>query len=189
MQLKHIQRRICRSVQKIYSDLGISDLKVSYDKLSDEAMEKAMEKGTAQFPFTVEMESIAGSITFDYKATLIKEGKEEEKNWYLKWDPGFIFPEIKDGADIALETTEPKRGEILDRNRMPLAINAIVHEIGIIPGKLGDNPEQAKQKIADLLDVSVETINSKLNQDWVGPNMHVPIQKCAKSRRSGSPAA
>ncbi len=155
---------------------------MSYDKLSDEAMEKAMEKGTAQFPFTVEMESIAGSITFDYKATLIKEGKEEEKNWYLKWDPGFIFPEIKDGADIALETTEPKRGEILDRNRMPLAINAIVHEIGIIPGKLGDNPEQAKQKIADLLDVSVETINSKLNQDWVGPNMHVPIQKVRKSQ-------
>ncbi|RYG74375.1 penicillin-binding transpeptidase domain-containing protein [Lentibacillus lipolyticus] len=171
--------------KKIYSDLEISDVKVSYEKLSDEEMDKAMEKGTAQFPFTVEMNSIAGPITFDYKATLIKEGKEEDKeNWYVKWDPGFIFPQIKDGSDIGLQTTEPKRGEILDRNRMPLAINAIVHEIGIIPGNLGDHPEKTIQRIANLLDISVKTINSKLDQGWVGPNMHVPLKKVRKNQES-----
>lgn len=169
--------------QNIYGDLNISDLNVSFEKLSEEQMETAMDKGTAQFPFTVEMASIAGPITFDYEATLIKEEAdsgedgETEENWFVKWDPGFIFPEIKDGADISLETTEPKRGEILDRNRMPLAINDTVHEVGIVPEKLGDNPEQGKEKIADLLGISVESIDSSLNQDWVEPNMHVPLQK------------
>ncbi|GGK02923.1 penicillin-binding protein 3 [Lentibacillus kapialis] len=169
----------------IYGDLNISDLEVSYKKLSEDQMETAMDKGTAQFPFTVKMESIAGPISFDYEATLIRETSgeddESEENWFVKWDPGFIFPEIKDGAEIRLETTEPKRGEILDRNRMPLALNDMVNEVGIVPEKLGDDPEQAKQKIADLLGISIETINNSLNQDWVKPNLNVPIKKLPPS--------
>ncbi|HLR62355.1 MAG TPA: penicillin-binding transpeptidase domain-containing protein [Lentibacillus sp.] len=174
--------------KSIYSDLNISGLEVSFEKLSEEQMETAMDKGTAQFPFTVEMESIAGPISFDYEATLIREESEgsedSEKNWFVKWDPGFIFPKIKGGADISLETTEPKRGEILDRNRMPLALNDTVNEIGIVPEKLGNNPKQAKQKIADLLGISVETIDNSLNQDWVKPNMHVPLKKLPPSADS-----
>ncbi len=169
--------------KKIYNDLGISDLKVTYEKLSDETIEKAMEKGTAQFPFTVKMNSVAGPINFDNKATLIKEGEEDKENWFVKWDPGFIFPQIKDGGDIGLTVTEPERGEILDRNRMPLALNTIVKEIGIQPGKLGDNSEKTKQKIADLLDITVETIDKQLNKDWVGPNMHVPLKKVRKQKK------
>jgi len=171
--------------ETIYGDLNISDLQVTYEKLSEEQMETAMDKGTAQFPFTVEMQSIAGPITFDYEATLIREevksgeGEEAEENWFVKWDPGFIFPEIRDGAEIRVETTEPKRGEMLDRNRMPLAINDTVSEVGIVPEKLGD--EQDKEKIADLLNMSVEAIDSSLNQDWVEPNMHVPLKKLPAS--------
>ncbi|WP_010532102.1 penicillin-binding transpeptidase domain-containing protein [Lentibacillus jeotgali] len=170
--------------ENIYSDLNISSLQVSFENLSEEQMETAMDEGTAQFPFTVEMESIAGPISFDYEATLIREESGEDdsdENWFVKWNPGFIFPEIKDGADIRLETTEPKRGEILDRNRMPLALNDTVNEVGIVPEKLGDDPKQAKQEIADLLGISVETIDSSLNQDWVKPNMHVPLKKLPPS--------
>src|SRR5699024_6142010 len=107
---------------------------------------------------------------------------EAEENWFVKWDPGFIFPEIRDGAEIRVETTEPKRGEILDRNRMPLAINDTVSEVGIVPEKLGD--EQDKEKIADLLNMSVEAIDSSLNQDWVEPNMHVPLKQLPASAQA-----
>ncbi|WP_164668066.1 penicillin-binding transpeptidase domain-containing protein [Virgibacillus doumboii] len=167
--------------KNIYGDLNIENLEISYEKLSEEEMDKAMEKGTAQFPFTVKMDSIAGPITFDYEATLIKEGEEEKANWFVKWDPGFIFPAIKDGGKIGLETVEPKRGEILDRNKMPLALNDIVYEIGVVPGKMGPNPEQTKQQIADLLGMSVESINSSLNADWVEPDLFVPLKKVPKT--------
>lgn len=172
--------------ETIYSDLNISNFQVTFEELSEEQLETAMEEGTAQFPFTVEMESIAGPISFDYEATLIKEeeasGEDEtEENWFIKWDPGFIFPEIRDGAEISLETVEPKRGEILDRNRMPLAINDTVQEVGIVPENLGNNSEQVKQAAADLLGMSVETIDNSLNQDWVQPNMFVPLKKLQPS--------
>src|SRR5699024_10683821 len=43
--------------QKIYEDLDITDLNISYESPSDEDLKKAMDLGTATFPFTVEMES------------------------------------------------------------------------------------------------------------------------------------
>src|SRR5690625_2260047 len=75
---------------KIYEDLNVSELKVSYNKLSDEDLEIAMEEGEATLPFTVTMESIAGPINFEYDATLIQEGSEEEedKEWFIAWNPG-----------------------------------------------------------------------------------------------------
>lgn len=168
----------------IYKDLEIKNVKVSYDKMSEKKTEKAMENGKATIPFTVKMDSIAGQIKFNYKATLIKEGEEDKENWFVNWNPGFIFPAIKDGEKIGVETEEPRRGEILDRKRMPLAINDVVYEIGIIPGKLGSNPKQQKQKIADLLNMSVDSINNSLNADWVKSGMFVPIKKVPTSNDS-----
>ncbi|GGB55145.1 penicillin-binding transpeptidase domain-containing protein [Virgibacillus dakarensis] len=170
--------------KKIYKDLGISDLKVSFKKLGEEKLESAMDKGKATFPITVKMNTIAGPISFDYKATLVKEGEDDKENWFVQWDPGFIFPEIKDGGEIGIQTEVPKRGEILDRNKMPLAINDIAYEIGIIPEKLGDNPEAMKKKIAGLLDMSVDGIDAALNADWVEPNLFVPLKKVPKTKEA-----
>lgn len=163
--------------KKIYQDLGVSDLKITYKKLNEEKVTAALEKGKATYPFTVEMNTIAGQIKFDYKAKLIQQGEDDNKNWYVKWDPGFIFPAMKDGGEISFVTEKARRGEILDRNRSPLAINDTVWEIGIIPKKLGDSPEAKKKEIADLLGMDVATINNKLEANWVKPNLLVPIKK------------
>src|SRR5690625_3379905 len=170
--------------QKIYEDLDITDLNISYETPSDEELKTAMDKGTATLPFTVEMESMAGPITFDYEATLIQEGEKDEKNWFLAWDQGFIFPAMKDGGEINVETEEPRRGEILDRNKMPLAINDMVYEIGIVPEKLGENAEQTKKKIADLLNISVDSIDNALDADWVEPDLSVPDRKSTRLNSS-----
>ncbi|MGY0693511.1 penicillin-binding transpeptidase domain-containing protein [Virgibacillus sp. FSP13] len=170
--------------KKIYQDLGISDLKVSYKKLSEKKLESAMDKGKATFPITVKMQSIAGPISFDYKATLVKEGEDDKENWYVQWNPGFIFPAIKDGGKIGIDTVAPKRGEILDRNKMPLAINDIAYEIGVIPEKLGNNSDAMKKKIADLLGMSVDEMDKDLNADWVEPDLFVPLKKIPKSKEN-----
>ncbi|WP_099159859.1 penicillin-binding transpeptidase domain-containing protein [Virgibacillus ndiopensis] len=163
--------------KKIYSDLGVSDLKVTYEKLDEESLKSAMDEGKATFPFSVEMQTIAGPISFDYQATLIQEGEEDNKNWYVQWDPGFIFPAIKDGGEIRFQTESPKRGEIFDRNQQALAKNDIVYEIGIVPERLGDDPEQMKKKISEITGISVENIDEKLSANWVEPNLFVPITK------------
>lgn len=162
---------------KIYGDLNISDLKIEMDKLDEEKLDTAMDEGKATIPFKVTMQSIAGPITFDYEAKLVQEEKEEEKDWFLQWDPGFIFPAMKDGGEVNLHTTAPQRGEILDRNQMQLAINAPVYEIGVIPEKMGPDSDKAKKELAGLLGMSIEEIDKALNANWVEPDLFVPLTK------------
>ncbi|MYL61213.1 penicillin-binding transpeptidase domain-containing protein, partial [Virgibacillus halodenitrificans] len=142
-----------------------------------EKLDTAMDEGKATIPFKVTMQSIAGPITFDYEAKLVQEEKEEEKDWFLQWDPGFIFPAMKDGGEVNLHTTAPQRGEILDRNQMQLAINAPVYEIGVIPEKMGPDSDKAKKELAGLLGMSVEEIDKALNANWVEPDLFVPLTK------------
>ncbi|GAB3804952.1 penicillin-binding transpeptidase domain-containing protein [Virgibacillus kimchii] len=167
---------------KIYEDLAVSDLQIAFDPIEEEMLEQAMEEGTATLPFTVDMDTIGGEINFSYEATLheLQEGDEEEEvNWFVEWDPGFIFPELKDGGEISIQTVQPKRGEILDRNQMPLAMNDIVYEIGFVPESMGDNPEDSISRAADLLGMAEENIETALNADWVEPNLFVPLKQVA----------
>lgn len=168
--------------EKIYQDLDIHNLQVSYQELSKETLEQTVEDGVATFPISVEMDSIAGPIQFTYEATVVLEGEKTNQSWAIQWDPGFIFPELKDGGEITIKTVKPRRGEILDRNQMPLALNDIVYEIGIVPEKLGANAEQEKRRIAELLNMSVERIDAALNADWVKPDLFVPLKKVPKTK-------
>jgi len=161
----------------IYEDLNASEMEISTQELSEEDMDQAMSEGEASIPFSVTMNTLAGDISFNYEATLIQEDVgEDEQNWFVQWDSGFIFPDLKDGGQISVQSETPRRGEILDRNQMPLAINDTVQEVGIIPGELGDNAQQNKEEIARLLNISVDSIDTALNADWVEPNLFVPIE-------------
>lgn len=163
---------------KIYDDLQAEILDISFTELSDEDL-KALakeDKMTATLPFSVEMETFSGPIQFDYEAALVKETSEdEETNWYIEWNPGFIFPDLADGGKINIHTIQPKRGNIYDRNQVPLAINDTVYQMGIVPGELGDNREQAIQKFAAAANLNPDTINSALDAGWVEDHLFVPI--------------
>lgn len=174
--------------EKIYTDLGIDNLTIKFDDITEEQLNFALERGELTVPIHVSMDSIADEISFRYDATLTKiEILDEEANeiteerWDLEWDPGFIFPPLREGGEVAIRTTEPKRGEILDRNKMPLAINDVVYEVGIVPGNFGENEEAQKRAIADALNISVEAINKELSAGWVQPHLFVPIRKIART--------
>ncbi|MCM3740252.1 penicillin-binding transpeptidase domain-containing protein [Oceanobacillus luteolus] len=165
--------------EKIYNDLSIENVHISFDELTEEELDelKKEENPSVTLPFTVEMDSFAGPISFEYEATLVQElvnEEEDEYNWFVNWDAGFIHPELVDGGEIGIETIEPVRGEILDRNQIPLAINDTVYQIGIKPEDLV-NPEQAKQQIADILNIKKEKIDDALSAGWVQDDLFVPI--------------
>lgn len=136
--------------EKLYNDLNVTDLKVTFSPIKDDDLDAAMDKGVAKIPFRVEMNTIGGPIQFNYKATLKLEGEGENRNWFVDWDPGFIFPDLKNGGEIKYTTTEPKRGEILDRNQMPLALNDDIYEVSVIPDKLGESADQAKKTLQNF---------------------------------------
>ncbi|MBM7539998.1 penicillin-binding transpeptidase domain-containing protein [Amphibacillus cookii] len=159
--------------QKIYQDLAIEDLTITYN-LGEENEEEALQ---TTFPITVSQDSVAGEITFDAEIEMVEYiNEEEERDWLVNWHPRLIFPELEEDGKIAIETTETSRGEIFDRNGDGLAINDTVYEIGIDPGQFGDNRDQEIEAIADQLTLSVDTIEATLEQDWVTDGVFVPLK-------------
>src|SRR5699024_10691781 len=148
------------SHQDIYSEIDVENLTISYESMDEEELNDAVEDGEAEINFSVEMDTVGGPIDFDYTAVLTKEGEtvDDQAHWFINWDPGCIFPELKDGGKVEVKTLNPERGNIYDRNGDPLATNDTTHEIGVVPQQMDE--ETSKKKIAELLDIDEDTIDS-----------------------------
>jgi penicillin-binding protein 3 len=162
---------------KIYKDLEINELKVSYKQPEEEQEHE----GNAELPFSAKMNSAAGPIEFDHNATLVKEEREKETNWYVDWNTTYIFPELGAGDKISFKNVQAERGSILDRGGNGLAINGTAVQVGVVPGKLAEPKEQTITKLAELLEISEEQINKAMNAGWVKPDLFVPLKKVSKT--------
>ncbi len=163
-------------LKNLYEDISASDIEFNMQELEEREIANAYDDGIATIPFTVNMNTVAGEISFDYQAELtLVEKEDEEDSWLINWDPGFIFPELADGGKINVSPDEPVRGEILDKNQIPLAINDTVYQFGVIPSELGDN-EAKREEIARLLGMSVDSVNSSIEAEWVEDDLFVPLK-------------
>ncbi|WP_180321044.1 penicillin-binding transpeptidase domain-containing protein [Peribacillus kribbensis] len=161
--------------KNIYSGIEAKDLKVTYKKPKEEQDHKDAKK--ISIPFSVKMNTVAGNISFDKKAQLVKEAKDKDSddNWYLNWSPDFILPDLKQGEKVSVDDEPAVRGEIYDRNGKGLAINSKVYEVSMVPGEMGDK-NAILNKVSKLLHLSIPEIKAKLNQSWVQPTYAVPVK-------------
>lgn len=162
--------------QKLYTDLAIENIEVTYTKPSKD--ENWDTEKPADFPVQVKMDTMAGPIEFEKNMTLLYETAEDKEDWFIEWDPSFIFEQLATGDEVRVSATRAKRGEILDRNEQPIAINGTGYNVGVVPENFKD--ASAKEELATVLGVSVASIDEKLNQSWVQENQFVPISKVAK---------
>ncbi|KAA0550430.1 penicillin-binding transpeptidase domain-containing protein [Bacillus sp. BGMRC 2118] len=172
---KVTREEFSKRYQNIYSGIEAENVKITFNKPKEEVETKDKEEIT--FPYTVSMDTIAGKVEFSHKAIVVKEELEKGYNWFVNWDSTYIFPQLQDGQEIKVSSSEPLRGEIYDRNGTPLAQNGKVYEVGIEPGKLGEEKATIITELSTLLQLSVEEIEGKLNEGWVKPDLFVPIKK------------
>ena len=152
--------------ENIYEGIDSSNIKINVKEVTSENKKKKVS-------YTEEMVTSAGTIRFDNEAYFVKEDKE----YKLEWSSSLIFPQLQRDYKVRVETLSGKRGSILDRNGNPLAYDGIVAQVGIVPGKLGDNREENIPRIAELTGVSVETINNYLSASYVQDDTFVPVRK------------
>ena len=82
---------------------------------------------------------------------------------------------------VRVKTIEAKRGSILDRNGEYLATNGVASKIGLVPGKMSDNREEDIAKIAELLNMTSDGINSELSASYVKADTFVPLKTVGKN--------
>lgn len=165
---KYIERN-----KKIYEGIELSNINVEIKN------KEKIDSNKTNITYNIEMQTKAGNITFENATTLNKENKQ----YKINWSSDMIYPNLKDDDKIKVKTTEAKRGNILDRNGKMLAGESDVSSVGFVPQKMrqGEEKNLDLQKVSELLDVTVEKINSLLNASWVKQDSFVPIKKVAKS--------
>ena len=132
--------------------------------------------GTSELECSVSMDSVAGQIIFDKTFEFVKE----KRNYRLEWSDDIILPELTGTDKVRVSEMKAKRGTIYDRNQLVLAEDGTASNVGLVPGKMGNNKEAAVKKLAELLDVSEETIQKKLSAKWVTDDSFVPVKAIEK---------
>ena len=155
--------------QNIYEGIDSSNIKINVKEVINE-------DGKKKVTYNEEMVTVAGNINFSNEAYLVKEDKE----YKIEWTSKLIFPELENDYKVRVETLSGKRGSILDRNGNELAYDGGISQVGIVPGKLGDDKDTNISKISELTGVSVETINNYLSASYVKDDTFVPIKKISK---------
>ena len=137
-------------------------------------------KKSLEIPFSLSMDSIVGTLDIkDFKLTFV----EEDKEYKVKWDETLIFPQMSNIDKIRVENYYAKRGNIVDRNGVPLATNDVVKSVGIHPLKFkGEDEKEKISKIASILDISESYIEDKLNANK-NPDHFVAIADLLPSDR------
>lgn len=120
------------------------------------------EDGQINFHYRLKMETFVEPISFTGKATLIKETQNDLEDWYIHWNPSFIFPDMKEGDKVRANTVYPRRGEITDRAGRPLATERVVVDIGIRPGEWGQTSQAGKIEVSKLLQIPLADLISKV---------------------------
>ncbi|MGL5414642.1 MAG: penicillin-binding transpeptidase domain-containing protein [Clostridium sp.] len=127
--------------------------------------------------YDITMNTVAGEVNFSNSAKVQKENKE----YKIVWDSKLILPELTNESKIRVNNNKSKRGSILDRNGEVLASDDFISEVGIVPGKLGENRDEKIKQIAEILETTVEGINSKLGASYVRDDMFIPIKSISKN--------
>lgn len=136
--------------------------------------------GNVSIPFKVTMNTSGGEINFQDTAYLKQEDIDKTKNWTIIWSNKMIFPDLEDGEKVRVDKKLGNRGEIRGENGSYLAKNGSVAQIGIVAGKIATNDSNTKNKIAQILNISSDSIDKKLSASYVKPDMFVPIDTISK---------
>ena len=136
------------------------------------------ENKLAKVTYKNSMDTMSGHVEFTNTVTL---ELNEEKEYKIDWTSNLIFPKLNTEDKVRVKTIEAKRGSILDRNGEYLATNGVASQIGLVPGKMSDNKEEDIAKIAELLNMTSDGINSELSASYVKSDTFVPLKTVEKN--------
>jgi cell division protein FtsI/penicillin-binding protein 2 len=150
------------------------DVSITVAEVVPPVVNDPVDKNRAVVPYKVTIQTIAGEISYESNAPMLKNSQGV---WKVEWTTRMIFPDLAEGDTVAIRVLKGKRGEIMDRNGLPLAINGKLANVGLVPERLPEDATEIKKTVAQILETTVEDIDRKLNASYVRPYMFVPIKE------------
>ena len=150
----------------IYTGIDASNISIEI-----KTVEK--ENGIAKVTYLNKLKVKDQIIEFENIANFTKENLD----YKIEWSSNLIFPELNNEYKVRVRAVHAKRGEIYDRNGLLLAYYGKISNVGIVPGKLSENKKQDIEKIAELLNITIENVNKELEKTWVKEDSFVPLKE------------
>jgi penicillin-binding protein 2 len=121
----------------------------------------------ASYPYRVTIHTVFfGDIVQENALPLVEEEAMGEggprREWRVRWSPSLIFKELDERTLVHLFVLTPRRGGIYDRNGRPLAVDAEVPVVGIVPGRVRDKDRTATA-LARALGLPLSQVRPKLD--------------------------
>ena len=125
--------------------------------------------GTAEITFTLTVDTqFVGQFQSQTALDLSYEGQR----WAVDWTPESIFPLLLRDNLVHMFVHVPSRSSIYDRRGLPLATDAQVIEIGVVPGEIKDEA-QLLRVLSTVLGLSPDAIQARYTgagrPDWFMP--------------------
>lgn len=155
------KEELAKKYETIYQGIGVKEAKIK------EIETKKQKKGY-EVSYELTLTTALGKYTTTYQAMV-----DADK---IQWTPALIFPDMTKDDTVSYQPISATRGQIVDRNQQGLAINDTLDQVGIIPGQLGEQKENAIAQIAALYGLTSEGINQTLAQGWVIDDAFVPLK-------------
>ncbi|MDQ2787091.1 MAG: penicillin-binding protein 2 [Chloroflexota bacterium] len=131
------------------------------------------EPGTSQYRINVAFtSSLVGNFTQENVIPLTHEGS----NWHVEWTPSLIFRELDGNGLVRFFPDDPIRGRILDRKGRPLAVEGLIKQVGVVPGKIANEPDLLS-RVSAILNLDQATIKKAYQSGqptWFMPVKNIP---------------
>lgn len=151
-----------KKYQNIYEGLEAKNIRI-----------KIIEEKGDEVEYKIQMNTVAGKVEYKNKVTFL--------NGMISYNYQLIFDGVSQNHKIKVLTERCQRGKIIDRNGNVLAGQGVGFSVGLVKGKL--RGEEDYKKIADFLDIDVETIQKKMSASWIRDDSFVPIKDISKDKK------
>lgn len=125
----------------------------------------------AQTPFSITYQThLFGKLQRDMVLNMVLENGQ----WRVEWNDGLVLPELLGGNKLAIDFTIPERANIYDRNGNPIAAPTEVYSLGLQPGKINADNEQAMVTLlSKLTGKKIEDIYN--SYAFAAPDWYIPV--------------
>ncbi|QQE75524.1 penicillin-binding transpeptidase domain-containing protein [Brevibacillus composti] len=158
--------------QTIYEGIEAKELKV--EAIFPENIKQEAD-GVISFHYRISMNTFVREITYTGRATLLKEKQGNRKDWFIVWDPSFLFQGMQEGDKVLASTIPPERGEIIDRAGRVLATSGKVIDVGINPDEWAQLTQQEKNQVSLLLQVPLPQLTTLIQSQSARPATNIRI--------------
>lgn len=126
---------------------------------------------SAQVNYTlVYVSNVVGEISSDVIANL----NLDQGQWRISWDESLILSDLRGGNILSMDYSVPERGSILDRDGDPLVARTDAVALGLIPGQIFPDAEEALlSELSRLTGLNRETIRDKYR--FAGADWYIPV--------------